>query len=263
MKKTIIYRILTVCATIAIFIVVGFIAIMVPANSKAFYRWQFEKHNTLEWVQSQADGMGDSYSSKYNPEAEKYVANMTEVQLEELMLHVMRYCMWIEDSLDITVEGESLSVFRADEKSHLSDVRNLFGAGMIVTLISLLACIVFLFFLLNRPKEYYESSRNVPFITLAVLVGLIAFVAVFACIDFTVTFEIFHKILFTGNYSFSNGVMISMISEIFPDLALIIGISWLITLAIPIVALIFYNRHVAKKICAENTKQSEETTANA
>lgn len=262
MQKTVIYRIITVLASVAIFIVVGFIAITVPANSRFFYRWQFTKHNTLSWVQSQSVMLEDEDSPDYDPQAAKYVTNMTEAQLEELMMHVMRYCMWLEDDVNITVDGQHLKIFRADERAHLSDVRNLFGVGIIFAIISILGCMAFLFFLLNRPKEYYESSRKVPFITFGVLVGIIAIVAIFALVDFMGTFEVFHQIFFTGNYSFSNGVMISMISDIFTDMAVFIGVGWLVLLAIPIVALILYNKHIGKKIAGESEKQPEKEQTN-
>ena len=262
MQKTVIYRIITALASVAIFIVVGFIAITVPANSRFFYRWQFEKHNTLSWVQSQSIMLEDETSPDYDPYAAEYVTNMTEAQLEELMMHVMRYCMWLEDDVNITVDGRHLKVFRADERSHLSDVRHLFGVLIILAIVSLLGCMAFLFFLLNRPKDYYKSSRKVPFITMGVLVGIIAIVAIFASVDFGHTFEVFHKIFFTGNYSFSNGVMISMISDIFTDMAVLVVIGWLVLLAVPTVALALYSKHIGKKIISESKKAPENNSTS-
>ncbi len=257
MKRKVLYRIFTVLASISIFIIVGFIAIMVPANSKAFYRWQFEKHNTLDWVQSQAEELYDESSADYDPNAGDYVSKMTDQQLENLMMHVMRYCMWLEDDLNITVEGQYLKIFRADERSHMQDVKNLFGGGIILTIVALLICITFLFFLLNRPKEYYETSRKIPFFTFGVLLTLIVLVAIFALTNFAYTFEIFHQIFFTGNYAFANGVMVSMITEIFPDLATLIAVGWLVLLIIPAVVLVLYNRHVAKKLALTTENRVE------
>jgi hypothetical protein len=247
MKRKIVYRIFTVFATIAMFIVIGFIAIMIPANSKAFYHWQFEKHKTLDWVQSQASLMEDN--SDYNQNVVRYVENMTEQQLEDLMMHVIRYCLWLEDDINVTVDGEYLKIFREDEVAHMKDVKNIFGVGLILTLLCFLVCVAFLFFILNRYKEYYETSRKVPFITFGALGGVFLVIALCVLIDYKYMFEeVFHNALFSGNFAFSNGVMISMIGQIFPDLITLIGVSWAVTLVIPILLLIFFNRHVKKKL---------------
>ena len=251
MKKAI-YRIFTVCTSIAITIIIAFVAIMIPANSKAFYRWQFEKHNTLDWVQSQSEILLDDTSPYYDEKAGNYVANMTEQQLENLMLHVMRYCLWLEDDMNITVDGQYLKIFREDEKSHMFDVKRIFGALIILTILSLLTCIAFLFFIINRPKIYYETSRKIPFITLGVVLALFAFIAIWTIIDYKFVFEVaFHNLFFTGNFAFSDGVMISMIGEIFSDLILLIGIGFLVFTATVFVAFALYNRRVSKKLANE------------
>ena len=264
MNRKVLYRIFTIIATIAVFIVIGFLAIMIPANSKAFYHWQFTKHNTLDWVQSQASRMEEL--PDYDPKVGEYVENMNEQQLEDLMMHVIRYCMWLEDDINITVDGHYLKIFRDDETSHMKDVKNVFGEGIILTLVSILVCIAYLFFLFNRPKEYYETSRKVPFITLGVLIGVFLAVALYTIIDYKYVFEVLlHNALFSGNFSFSNGVMISMIGEIFPDLFMLIGIGWAVSLAVPVLAFVFYNRHLKKKLAqneAKKTEKTETTTAN-
>ena len=168
--------------------------------------------------------------------------------------------------LKITVDGHSLKIFRDDEASHMKDVKNVFGEGIILTLVSILVCIAYLFFLFNRPKEYYETSRKVPFITLGVLIGIFLAVALYTIIDYKYVFEVLlHNALFSGNFSFSNGVMISMIGEIFPDLFMLIGIGWAVSLAVPVLAFVFYNRHLKKKLAqneAKKTEKTETTTAN-
>ncbi len=264
MKRKILYRIFTVFASIAMFIIIGFIAIMIPANSKAFYKWQFTKHNTLEWVQSQGDELYDEDSPDYDPFAAEYVCSMTEQQLEDLMLHVMRYCVWLEDDINITVDGHYLKIFRADERAHMHDVRNIFGVFIIFTLISVLMCIAFLFFILNRSKAYYETSRKVPFITFGVIIALLAIVGVCTAINYKYMFEVvFHNMLFDGNFAFSNGVMISMIGEIFPDLIMLIGVGWAVMLSVPVIAFVLFNRHIAKKIAKNSQKEEKNSHENA
>ncbi len=252
-ENTTLYKILTVLASVGIFIIVAFIAIMVPANSKSFYAWQFEKNDTLSWVRSQAEYMDNIYSDDYDPYAADYVENMTEEQLEDLMMHVMRYCMWLEDDINITVDGKYLNIFRADERAHMKDVKAIFGVFIAITVLSVILCIVFLFFLFNRPRLYFEHCRKIPFITFVIIMGLFALIALWAIVDFRFVYEVvFHNLLFSGNFSFSHGVMISMIGEIFPDLIALIGIGIPVLLSIPTIALCVLNNKLSKLY---NTKQ--------
>ena len=266
MKRTIPYRILTVLASLSIFIIVTFIAIMVPANSKSFYKWQFEKNQTLSWVQSQSSYLDYPLSEDYDPYAADYVENMTEQQLEDLMMHVMRYLTWLEDDVNITVEDRYLNIFTANEKSHLKDVRVVFGVFIILSILSMLFCMVYLFFLINRPKQYYDTSRKIPFITFAVIMALYISFVVWAIVDFKYVYEVFfHNLLFSGNYAFSHGVMVSMISEIFPDIAICVGVSIPVLLSIPTLAFALYNRSIRKKIAKaeqESIKAEQEIENN-
>jgi hypothetical protein len=144
----------------------------------------------------------------------------------------------------------------------MEDVRGVFGALIIITFLSILACIVFLFFLLNRPKQYYDTSRKIPFITFAIIMALYISFVVWAIVDFKYVYEeFFHNLFFSGNYSFSHGVMVSMISEIFPDIAICIGISIPLLLVIPTLLFIFYNRALSKKLAKaeqESIKTEQE-----
>lgn len=252
-ESTPFYKILTVFASVGIFIIVTFIAIMVPANSKAFYAWQFEKNDTLSWVRTQADYLDNEYSEDYDPYAADYVESMTEEQLQDLMMHVMRYCFYLEDDINITVDGRYLNIFRADERAHMKDVRAIFGVFIALTVLSVILCIIFLFFLFNRPRLYFEQCRKIPFITFTVLGGIFLVIALWTMLDFKFVFEVvFHNLFFKGNFAFSYGVMISMIGEIFPDLITLIGIGIPVLLAISTIALCILNNKLSKLY---NTKQ--------
>ena len=246
-ERTPFYKFLSCLAAIGIFIIVTFIAIMVPANSKAFYAWQFEKNDTLSWVRTQADYLDNEFSEDYDPYAADYVESMTEEQLESLMLHVMRYCFYLEDDINITVDGRYLKIFRADERAHMQDVRAIFGVFITLTVLSVIFCIVFLFFLFNRPRIYYEHCRKIPFITFAIIAGIFVALALWTILDYKFVFEVvFHNLFFSGNFAFSTGVMISMIGEIFPDLIALIGIGIPVLLSIPLIALCILNNKFSK-----------------
>ena len=92
--KGVLANLLTVLFTLSAFLLAGFIAVIVPATSNSFYKTQFRKHGTLEKVRAQSAYIDDA-------DAKNYVANMTEEQLLSLMNHTMRYCLYLEDDLNI------------------------------------------------------------------------------------------------------------------------------------------------------------------
>lgn len=238
--KKILAKIYTVLFTLSVFLVFGFISIMIPANSPAFYRSQFEKYDVLENVRYQ-------YRYLYEDNAREYIATLSDEQLDELMAHVMRYCLYLEDDLNVTVDGEYLEIFREDEYSHMQDVKNVFGGGLIIVLFSLLIIVGGVILFLIYRKGYYDNCRKIPFITLGVIGGVLLLIALYALIDFTSAFTAFHLIFFDGNWTFSNGVMIAMIGQIFFDIVPIIVAIWLTLTAGLVVALALYNKRQAKK----------------
>lgn len=216
-------RILAVLLTLGFFILSGALSILLPAPTPAFYRREFAKNDTLALVRQQAAYLSDE-------KAASYVASLSEEELLALMKHTLRYCIFLEDDLNITVNGERLEVFREDELSHMRDVRSVFGGGLLLTLAGLVLFVLGVVYFRIRPR-LYASCRRVPYITLAVLAGLLLIVALAAAIDFTAAFAVFHKIFFAGTkWRFGDGVMIAMIGDIFPDLVPIIFVLWIFLL---------------------------------
>lgn len=238
-------KVLTVFFTISIFIITGFIAIMIPANSRAFYNWQFQKedeygYTAYEYVKLERVNLTDQ-------KAIKYLVNMDEDGLVDLMKRTMRYCLFLEDELNPEVDGETVRIFRQDEIEHMKDVKGVFGGGLILVLISILVVGVCLPIGLIKKKSYYQNCRKVPIYTIIGIGCFLTVIALFAVFAFDFAFEVFHRIFFSGNYAFEDGVMIGMIGGIFYDLAPIIILLWAILFGGFSIGLYFYNKWLKKK----------------
>lgn len=249
--------------TIGFFILSGFFAIMIPANSEGFYEKQFSKHDTLSKVQSQVQSI--YYNHLYDSDAENYIENLDDEELLALMDHVMDYCTFREDDLNPTVDGKQIGVFFDNEISHMADVKNVFGGGFILVGIGAIFFIAGLVILIVFRKDYCHKARRTPFITLTVLFGILLFIILACAINFDKAFEIFHKIFFDGNWQFSHGVMIAMIGDIFVDLVVYIAIIWISLIALFITGLAIYNHALKKKyvyITSTINKSSSTVTSN-
>ena len=63
---------------------------------------------------------------------------------------------------------------------------------------------------------------------------------------FDKAFDIFHKLLFDGNWEFETGVMIKMIGYVFDDIFPIILTIWLTLLALFGVGILRFNKKIKK-----------------
>ena len=250
--KKISANVLAVLFAISAFLIFGFIAIIVPATSNSFYKSQFEKHDTLSYVRYQARYLNDE-------NAKVYIENLTFDELLSLMNHTMRYCLFLEDDLNITVDGQYLEIFLDEkgetlndgclERTHMADVKALFGGGMIIIMVAILIVIIGIVLGIKHREYYYENCRKTPYITLFVVFILLAAIGIFVAVNFDTAFTMFHKIFFDGKqWQFGYGVMIAMIGEIFLDLVPIIVSVWVGLLAVFIVGLILFNKHQHKKL---------------
>ncbi|MCQ2399751.1 MAG: DUF1461 domain-containing protein [Clostridia bacterium] len=250
--KKVLATIYTVLFTLSVFFIFGFIAIVAPSTNTAFYSSSFDRNNTLAKVKRQ-----ESFVTDEN--AKTYLHNMTKDDLLALMHRTMRYCLYLEDDLNPTIDGVRIEVFREtdyinyegkaeNEYNHMADVKRVFGNGMIIVGVSVLVVIGgVVLFLLNK-DYYYKNLRKVPFITLAVLFGILAGVGIFALIDFDYAFDLFHMIFFSGgNWNFSYGVMIYMIGDIFTSLVPIIAGVWIGLTALFTVGVYFINKRLKKR----------------
>ena len=240
-----IYKICAVVFTVCVFLTTGFLAIIAPALNPSFYAEQFRKIDlfgapVIETVRAQAFYIEQR-------QAHEYIAQITEEQLVGLMMHTIAYCLHLEDDLNITVDGEYLEIFRQDEISHMQDVKNIFGGGIILTAISTMFLVVLLCLGLVKKKGYYENCRKTPYFTLIAIFALFAILGVVIAVDFNGAFDLFHRIFFSGNYAFADGVMIAMISNIFFDLVPIIFIVWIVMLGLFTGGIALYNYTLSLK----------------
>lgn len=236
--------------TVSVFLFFGFIAIMLPANSSLFYKVQFEKYDTLTAVRSAAVYLNDE-------NAKEYIADLTEEELLSLMQHTMRYCLYLEDDLNITVDGEYLEIFLDEqgetltdgclERTHMADVKKLFGGGTVMVGVALVIIAVGLIFVFKYRDYYAKYCRKTPYIALIAVFGLLCAVGIYAAVDFDSAFTLFHEIFFSGKqWQFGYGVMISMIGEIFYDIVPIIVGIWATLLVAFVVGLVFFNKRRKK-----------------
>ena len=195
----ILYRIGTVFFTLSVFLMIGFVAIIGPAISRGFYKSQFQKVD--EYGETVLDVV--RYQSIYldDEKASEYIENLTEEQLLDLMMHTMKYCLYLEEDLNITVDGEYLEIFREDEYSHMEDVKKVFGGGILIVGFAFLVFIASLILGIKNKKGYYLNSRKFPYYTLIGVFAVLAFIGLAAAIDFDKAFEIFHKIFFEEDVS--------------------------------------------------------------
>jgi integral membrane protein (TIGR01906 family) len=111
-------------------------------------------------------------------------------------------------AFDVVVAGAP--VLTEAERSHLRDVRGVFGGLAVLTLAALVVLAIAFVRWRSRPSTW-RAVRGGSF-------GLIAAVAVLgavAALAFDAAFELFHRLLFTGNYSFDPRT--DRLVQLFPD----------------------------------------------
>lgn len=240
--KSVLFTISIVLMTIGFFLLSGFVAVIVPANSRAFYTNQFEKNDTLEFVQNQR-----FYLDYYTHHKEyDYLKNLTDEQLLDLMDHTMLYCMGFEENLNPTIDGYEYKLFNENELDHMADVQGVFKGGFTLVSIGGVFFLLGLTLIIIFRKEYCKL-RKTPFITLICLFAVLALIGLFALINWDLAFEVFHMILFDGNWTFSNGVMIAMIGDIFTGIVPIIITIWVGLLLLFLAGIFTYNHFIKKK----------------
>lgn len=248
--KSVGVKVIAALGALSAFLISGFIAIIIPATSTAFYKSQYAKNDTLEYVRRQ--------SVYLEGDAQFYVANMTEEQLLELMHRTMRYCLYLEDDLNPTIDGKYLKIFRNEEGEtltdgcleidHMADVKGVFGGGLILVGTSAVVLIVGIALSIIFCEEFRKYCKKTPYITIIAALCVLATIGVVAAVNFDYAFTLFHKIFFDGSqWQFSSGVMIAMIGDIFTGIVpVIIGI-WVGLIAVVVVGTHLYSKFVINR----------------
>lgn len=225
-------------------ILAGFIAIVIPASNSNFYKQRFREVD--ENGRTAYDYVLDETYFLLDDDTARFVYDMTEDDLVFVMKHVVRYCFYLEKDLNPTIDGYQMQFFREDEISHMKDVKRVFGAGLVMVGVSLVVFIVTLCFGIIKRKSYYHNCRKIPIYALICVFIAVFTVGILAVANFDKAFDIFHNILFNGNWEFVDGIMIKMIGYIFDDILPIILTIWLSLLALLGVAVKLFEKKSKK-----------------
>ena len=187
-------KITAVFFVLAFAVISCFVAIVIPASSKGFYRARFsetdkEGKTALYYVKRQTYSMSDEKTARF-------VIDMTEEELVGVMMHAVRYCFYLEDDLNPTVDGYKMQLYREDEISHMKDVKKVFGVGLIIVGVSVVVFLATLCLGVIKRKNYYSNCRKVPIYALIGVFIVIFTVGILALTNFDKAFDIFHKLLF-------------------------------------------------------------------
>ncbi len=142
-----------------------------------------------------------------------------------------------------------MNFFNKNEESHLNDVRlliqkiyNLYFFSM-----AIFWGVLFYYFLFSKKELIGFFSRMIFYSGIVSLSVLLFFVIIYFVIGFDTLFNLFHKILFTGNYAFNP--LTSNMKALFPDsFFLDIAFSTLLRTFFKSILLIIMGFYLVKKI---------------
>lgn len=156
--------------------------------------------------------------------------------LESIVEKIINYLKNDEDDLNIVkrVDKQERKIFNKKEKTHMVDVKKLVDKGFLVRNILMFSYIIFAIFMIlqNRIKIFVKIQQKIIYLSLIFITVL----ALIITIDFDKYFTMFHKIFFTNELWLldpKTSILINILPlEFFISIALAIGITFLIFLAI-------------------------------
>lgn len=173
----------------------------------------------------------------YQKEYEKYqVVDDLDMEMEDVMAVTYEMMDYLVDKrvdldIDTKVDGEIRQFFSEDEKIHMLDVKNIFVFCLALRRVCLTYMIfsVLLYLAYIRFKGKFDYKKLINKLTLSmlsvlgVIIVFLGITTVYACIDFTEAFTIFHEILFTNDLWLMDpdvSLLINMLPEgFFMDMA--------------------------------------------
>lgn len=157
---------------------------------------------------------------KYNVNDPRGIVNMEMDELINVTVKMMDYLRGDRDNLDIIAEidDENKEFFNEREKSHMADVRDLFVGALAVRWFALGMAVLSLvnLFLLLHWKDIKVLLLRAYLTTIAVLMGILSVIGIWACIDFTNAFYKFHA-LFFSDYEWILDIHTSRLINILPE----------------------------------------------
>lgn len=139
---------------------------------------------------------------------------------------------------------EELKYFTEKEKSHLEDVKVLYNAGYVIFYLSIalfLICLIFLFFICSEKCNLFAKKLSKIFIYSSLFSVIFIIILYIFRNNFDFMFELFHKVLFTGNWQFGREyLLINLFTEqFFYDIAFnIFLMSFIISIIILVLGLV-------------------------
>ena len=149
--------------------------------------------------------------------------------------------------------GTGVFFYSEEGKSHFADCKGLFNLNLIVLLTS--SAILLLTFILQKKKLITlirPFSIHPAFISAISIFAILFIILVFALIDFSAVFVVFHLIFFPGktNWQFSpyeTEIILALPEQFFMNCAIMIGVSILVfCLSIIIVQLVKRKKNIDK-----------------
>ncbi len=196
----------------------------------SFYEYEFKQLNTSQRI------------------------GMSEADLTESIDVLLTYIRGDENDLNIEfeVEGEVRAIYSDDEISHMKDVKNLYESAMIVRNGSCIGLLfLFIILLVDNRKEIVEVCTYAYIRVYTAFLFLLSALLLYATIDFTAVWTMFHKLLFTNDLwlmDANTSLMIQMLEEkVFFDLVfMVLGVFAFISLSIYMYSF-YYQRKLLKR----------------
>lgn len=171
----------------------------------------------------------------YETEYEKYrVCELMDMEMDDLldvMEHTIEYMRGNEDEFQVTttVAGERVEFYNERETAHMIDVRALvIGAFFLRAALVCAALGCLLIILAARPPRLARLLAVSFLAGTIIFLAFIAFIAVFAAVDFTAFWTRFHGVLFTNDLWLLNPAtdrMINICPEgLFHDMVVMISV---------------------------------------
>lgn len=154
------------------------ITVMLVTSSKAFFIFEFQKNDTVNF-------------SGYSMD-----------ELSKITDSIIAFLFNKSDSMQVTIDNQI--VFSYQALKHMTDVRDLYNGGQIIGLvIFVLTIAIAIYFIFNwqRVKRHLFKYSMIVY----ALVGLIILgILIFALIDFSEAFYWFHKVIFPDPNKFND-----------------------------------------------------------
>lgn len=229
-----------IVAALTSFIFALYLAIMPTAMNRDFY-YNIYANEDFEIYKKRGTGINRNIT-------------LPKEEINKALDHTLKYMLAEVDDLQIEVtfsDGSKANFYTETELSHMDDCQVLFVGGTKIAYSCLALLALSVGFLIFKRKEITSKQINYYFIGLAGIVAMMAFIGIYAVIDFNRAFTIFHEIFFPqGNWQFSyNSYMIQMLPSnlIFQQLAYKIIITFFIIIVAIIASLIILKKYLQKQ----------------